>query len=134
MIHAAIMGSIERFMSIFIEHHAGHFPLWLAPSQVAILPVAEAHEKFAADLGMKLMEKGLRTEYFNSEQTLGKRIREAEQQRIPYILVIGDREVQENTVAVRNVRTKQQVTVLVEEFIEKAMEDVRERHVELAIG
>ena len=134
MIHAAIMGSIERFMSIFIEHHAGLFPLWLAPVQVALLPVAEPHEKYAADIGMKLMEKGIRVEYMNSTESLGKRIREGETQKIPYLLVLGDREKEENAAAVRNVFTKQQVTVGIEEFIEKTMADMESRALRPSIG
>lgn len=134
MIHAAIMGSIERFMSIFIEHCAGHFPLWLAPVQVAVLPVAKAHEEFAANVAMELMEKGIRTQSLNSEDSLGKRIREAEQLRIPYILVLGDKELQDRSAAVRNVQTKQQVTVGIEEFVEKTLEDVKERNLKASIG
>lgn len=134
MIHCAVMGAIERFLSIFIEHHAGHFPLWVAPMQVAILPVAGAHEQFAADLGIKLMEKKIRTVSMNSEESLGKRIRDGETQRIPYLLVIGDREIAENSVTVRNIRTKQQVTVTVEEFISSVTNDVASRKLELSIG
>lgn len=134
MIHCAVMGAIERFLSIFIEHHAGHFPLWVAPVQVALLPVASSHEQFASDLGMKLMEKRVRVEYMNSDESLGKRIREGETQRIPYLLVIGDREIAEDSVTVRNIRTKQQVTVSVEEFIASVTNDVASRKLELSIG
>ncbi len=134
MIHAAIMGAIERFLSIFIEHHAGHFPLWVTPVQVAILPVSHAHEEHAANLGMKLMEKGIRMEYMNSEESLGKRIRDGEQQRIPYLLVIGDREIAENAVTVRNIRTKNQISVPIEEFIATTKNDIASRKLEPSIG
>jgi len=134
MIHCAVMGAIERFLSIFIEHHAGHFPLWVAPVQVAILPVASTHEQFASDLGMKLLEKKIRIDYMNSDESLGKRIRDGETQRIPYLLVIGDREIAENSVTVRNIRTKQQVTVAVDEFIASVTNDVASRKLELSIG
>ncbi len=134
MIHCAIMGSIERFLSIFIEHHAGHFPLWVAPVQAAILPVATGHEEFSANLGMKLMEKGIRIEYMNSEESLGKRIREGETQRIPYLLVIGDKEIADNAVTVRNIRTKNQVVVPIDEFIASLTNDVAQRKLELSIG
>lgn len=134
MIHCAVMGALERFLSIFIEHHAGHFPLWVAPMQVAILPVAGAHEQFSADLGITLMEKKIRMMYMNSEESLGKRIRDGETQRIPYLLVIGDREIAENSVTVRNIRTKQQVTVTVDEFIASVTNDVGSRKLELSIG
>lgn len=134
MIHAAIMGSIERFMSIFIEHCAGLFPLWLAPTQIAILPVAKDHEQFAFDLGAKMMEKDLRIEYMNSEESLGKRIRNAEQLKIPYIVVIGEKELQDNAVSVRNVYTKEQVTVSIDEFMSKTLQDVKERRLKVSIG
>jgi threonyl-tRNA synthetase len=134
MIHCAIMGSIERFLSIFIEHHAGHFPLWVAPVQVAILPVASAHEQYSADLGAKLMQKGVRIEYMNSEESLGKRIREGETQRIPYLLVIGDKEIADESVTVRNIRTKNQVTVKIDEFIAVVTSDAAARKFELSIG
>jgi threonyl-tRNA synthetase len=134
MIHAAIMGSLERFMSIFIEHSAGHFPLWLSPIHAAIIPVAPDHEQHAANVGIKLMEKGIRMEYMSSEESLGKRIRAGEQQRIPYLLVIGEKEIAENSVAVRNVRTKQQVTIPLDEFIAKTTDDIASRKLEPSIG
>jgi threonyl-tRNA synthetase len=134
MIHCAIMGSIERFMSIFIEHCAAHFPLWLAPSQVAILPVAEGHEQHSANVGMELMKHGIRCEYMNSEESLGKRIRAGETQRIPYLLVIGDKEIAENSVTVRNIRTKNQVAVPLQEFIATLTDDIAARKLELSIG
>ena len=134
MIHAAIMGAIERFLSIFIEHHAGHFPLWVAPVQAAILPVAKAHEEFGANLGMKLMEKGIRVEYMNSEESLGKRIRDGEVSRIPYLLVLGDKEIEANSITVRNIRTKKQVVVPIDEFIASVTNDVAQRKLELSIG
>lgn len=134
MIHCAIMGSIERFMSIFIEHCAGHFPLWLTPIQAAILPVAAGHEAHAAEVGMKLMQKGLRVELMSSEESLGKRIRSGETQRIPYLLVIGDKEMTEGTVTVRNIRTKEQVAVPLDEFIASATSDAASRKLELSIG
>ena len=134
MIHAAIMGSIERFLSIYLEHTAGHFPLWLAPVQAAIIPVAPAHEQAATELGMKLLEKGLRVEEMHADDSLGKRVREGELQRIPYLLVMGDKEIADQTVTVRNVRTKKQVTVPVSEFIATTLNDVAQRKVEASIG
>ncbi len=134
MIHAAIMGAIERFLSIFIEHHAGHFPLWLAPVQAALIPVAPAHEQAATELGMKLLEKGIRVEVMHADDSLGKRIRDGELQRIPYLLVMGDKEIAEKSVTVRNVRTKKQTTVSIDEFIASVMNDVARREVEPSIG
>ncbi len=134
MIHCAIMGSIERFLSIFIEHHAGLFPLWCAPVQMAVVPVAAAHDEAATTLVSELKSVGIRAVLFPSDDSLGKRIREGEKQKIPYLLVIGDKEVETRSVAVRNVKTKQQVTVSLTEFLEKTAEDIAERRLEASIG
>ncbi len=134
MIHAAIMGSIERFLSIYIEHTAGLFPLWLAPVQIAVLPVAEPHEDYAKSVEEKLNALGVRFMHYDCSESLGKRIREGEKQRIPYLLVLGDKEVQSSEVAVRNVSTKNQVTVTLEEFLTKLESDILERKLIASIG
>ena len=134
MIHAAIMGSLERFLSIYIEHTAGLFPLWMAPVQIGLVPVAGTHEEFAKKLENDLKAKGIRTQYFSHEESLGKRIREGEKQKIPYLLVMGDKEIAENSVTVRNVKTKKQVTVSIADFIEKTISDVSKRALEPSIG
>ncbi len=134
MIHAAIMGSLERFLSIYIEHTAGHFPLWMSPVQVAIIPVAQGHEKAAIELGMELLSKGIRVVEMHADDSLGKRIRDGELQHIPYLLVMGEKEIAEKSVTVRNVRTKKQVTLAVSEFIAKTTDDVASRRVEASIG
>ncbi len=134
MMHRAVFGSFERFIGVLIEHFKGLFPLWLAPVQIAVLPVAATHESHAATLVLKLLERGLRVKHFSSEESLGKRIREGEQQRIPYLVVMGDKEVQQGTVTVRNVQTKEQVSVPVDEFIAKTVEDVQERRLKATIG
>ncbi len=134
MIHAAIMGSIERFLSIYIEHMAGLFPLWLAPVQVGLIPVAGSHEIFAHQLESTLQKSGIRTQFFGHEDSLGKRIREGEMWKIPYLLVMGDKEIEAKSVTVRNVKTKKQVTVSVEEFVKKIVDDVAERTLEASIG
>jgi threonyl-tRNA synthetase len=133
-IHRAPLSTHERLMGFLIEQFAGLFPLWMAPVQVAILPVAKSHEEYAASVALQMMGKGLRTESMNSEESLGKRIRNAEQMKIPYIVVVGDKELQEQAVAVRNVATKQQVTVPFSEFLEKTLEDVKERRLQASIG
>lgn len=98
MIHAAIMGAIERFLSVLIEHHGGHFPLWLAPTQIAILPVSpENHGAFAQELFNSLLKEDIRVELLNENESLGKRIRKSKTDKIPYIIVIGDNEVESNT-------------------------------------
>ena len=100
MIHSALVGSPERFFGILIEHYAGNFPLWLSPVQVAIIPVSESHSEYALEIKDVFKDK-TRCEIFIADETLGKRIRQAEKERIPYILVVGDKEKENRTVAVR---------------------------------
>jgi len=102
MIHAAIMGSIERFLSIYIEHTAGNFPLWLAPTQVSIIPVAEAHNDYATSVMKTLADAGLRTELLNGDEGFGKKVRKAKTQKNPYFLIIGDEEVEKQEVTVES--------------------------------
>lgn len=134
MIHCAIMGSLERFLSIFIEHHGGLFPLWVAPTQVAIIPVAPAHEDYAKRIAQDFVGTGIRSAYLDPADSLGKRIREGEKLKIPYLLVLGDKEVDSHSVAVRNVRTKNQVVVPYEEFITTVKRDIGERKLALSFG
>ena len=101
MIHTAIMGSIERFMSVLIEHYAGAFPAWLSPVQVAILPVSDKHLEFANKIANKLKEKEVRAEVDDSRESVGKKIRNAEKEKIPFMLVIGDKEEESGKLAVR---------------------------------
>ncbi|MFA6536921.1 MAG: threonine--tRNA ligase [Patescibacteria group bacterium] len=101
MIHSAIVGSPERFMGILIEHYAGAFPLWLSPEQIRVLPVSEKFIDYAEKVKVELKEKGWRVTVDNNSESLPKRIRTAEKEKLPYILVIGEKEVEAQTVAVR---------------------------------
>ena len=127
MIHAAIMGSLERFFSIYLEHINGYFPLWLAPVQIAVLPVADTHEEYAAEVVALLEQKGVRVELMDSSDSLPKRIREGEKMKIPYLLVLGDKEVKGKSVAVRDVQSKEQVEVGLSEFVERVVGEVESR-------
>jgi threonyl-tRNA synthetase len=100
MIHAAIMGSIERFLSILIEHTAGNFPVWLSPVQARVLAVSEKHADYAAEVLAALTTAGIRAETDGASESLGKKIRNAKQEKIPYLLVVGDAEVEGKTVTV----------------------------------
>jgi threonyl-tRNA synthetase len=103
LIHRALLGSMERFAGILIEHHAGRFPLWLAPLQAAILPVADRHNEHAAEIGRRLAAAGLRCRVDDRSESVGRKIRDAELARAPYMLVVGDRELEQpGTVAVRH--------------------------------
>jgi len=101
MIHRAIIGSPERFFGVLIEHYAGAFPLWLSPVQVGIINISDAHKKYARLVYDELTTAGIRAELKDDNLTLGKKIREAEMQKIPYILIIGDKEMKTKSVAVR---------------------------------
>ncbi|MDO8496502.1 MAG: threonine--tRNA ligase [bacterium] len=136
MIHAAIMGSIERFLSVVIEHFAGAFPVWLSPVQVIILPISDKQNEWAQKIYEQLNGDEIRVELNKDNETLGKKIRAAELQKTPYILVIGDREVQSDTVAVRqrgqrpseeggSTEASKPNVMKVEEFIKKIKEEIR---------
>ena len=101
MIHRAIYGSFERFLGVLIEHYAGAFPLWLAPVQVAVITISENQQAWAEAVVHKLKHTGIRAELHNQNETLGKKIRNAEMQKIPYLFVVGDKEVDAQSVAVR---------------------------------
>jgi threonyl-tRNA synthetase len=102
VIHRAIFGSFERFIAILIEHYAGAFPLWLAPVQTIVLPIADRHAPYAADVQARLAAAGLTVEVDARQEKINYKIREAQLQKIPYMLVVGDREAAEGTVAVRS--------------------------------
>ena len=101
MLHRAIFGSIERFLGILIEHYAGALPLWLAPVQVVVLPIADRHKEAAEDLARRLKAAGGRVEVYDQNEPMRVKIAKAQGQRVPYMLVIGDKEVENGEVAVR---------------------------------
>jgi len=117
MIHRAILGSFERFIGILTEHYAGEFPMFIAPTQVAIVPVAETHKDYAKQLSDKLIDIGADSEIYAKNDSLNKRIRTAEKTRVPMIVVIGDEEIQNKTVAIRDRRTREQYNLSEEEFL-----------------
>jgi len=121
MIHRTIFGSIERFLGILTEHFGGAFPTWLAPVQVILIPVGEAHRSHTATLLEQLRRAGIRTEADMRDDKIGLKIREAQLQKIPYMLVVGDREVSSGTVAVRHRRRGDLGPQKFEEFLEKTL-------------
>ena len=116
MIHRAIAGSLERFLSVIIEHFAGEFPLWLAPVQVKVLPISEAHNKYAEEVVDSLKE--FRTEIDISDESFGKKVRKAKVEKVPYFVVIGDEEVKSNKVTLES-RDGKKETLSTEELIKK---------------
>jgi len=131
MLHCAIMGSIERFASILIEHLAGNFPLWIAPVQVKILTVADKHVDFAGGLAADFKAQGLRFEIDDTNETVGNKIRKATQEKIPYILVIGDKEMSSDKLAVRVRGQKDLLNIDKPDFITKIKTNIKNRNLEL---
>ncbi len=117
MVHRALYGSIERFFGILIEHYAGAFPVWLAPVQAIVMPITDRHNEYAKKVLDQLYAAGLRVELDDRKEKVNLKIREAQLQKVPYMLVVGDREAQEGTVAVRNRKHGDQGAQKVDEFI-----------------
>jgi threonyl-tRNA synthetase len=126
MIHRAILGSFERFIGILTEHYAGEFPMFIAPTQVAIVPVAESHKDYAKELSDKLIDIGADSEIFAKNDSLNKRVRTAEKTRVPMIVVIGDEEIQNKTVAIRDRRTREQYNLSEEDFLKLIQTKINE--------
>ena len=123
MIHRAIAGSLERFMSVIIEHFAGNFPLWLAPIQVKILPITETHGAYAGKVYSLLKEKGLRVELDDSSEGFGKKVRKAKVEKVPYFIVIGDEEVKDEKITLES-REGEKEVLSVEILIEKLQKEL----------
>jgi threonyl-tRNA synthetase len=126
MLHRAILGSFERFIGILIEHCAGEFPFFIAPTQVIIIPIAQSHHEYAKKLEKELIEMEIDSEVYDKNESLNKKIRTAEKQRVPMILVIGDEEVDADSVALRDRRERKQYNLSREDFYEKIKEKMYE--------
>ncbi len=126
MIHAAIMGSIERFLSVYIEHTGGVFPLFLSPVQVAILPIADSHKEYAEEVRKTLEENGVRVEQRSEDETLGKKIRSVKEQKIPYFIVIGDKEVESKSVKLES-RSGDGEEMNTEELLSKLKKEIDDK-------
>ncbi|HLA95166.1 MAG TPA: threonine--tRNA ligase, partial [Pyrinomonadaceae bacterium] len=119
MIHRALFGSIERFFGVLIEHYAGAFPLWLAPVQVTVLPITDRINDYAESIAKDLKNSGFRVEANTKSDKIGAKIRDAQMQKIPYMLVLGDKELEDNTIAVRERKEGDIGAMSLEEFKEK---------------
>ncbi len=128
MIHRAILGSFERFVGILTEHYAGEFPMFIAPTQVAIVPIAPTHEVYARELASKLIDLGADFEIFNKNESLNKRIRTAEKGRVPMIIVLGDEEVNHKSIAIRDRRSREQYNLSEEDFLSLVKQKINEVH------
>jgi len=127
MIHAAIMGSIERFLSILIEHCAGNFPLWLNPEQIRILTVTDRNNKYAEGVYKKLKEEGIRVTLDTKSHSIGKKVREAQLEKVNYMLTLGDKEQEGKTLAVRTREGKVNFNVNLDQFIKDIKKEIKDR-------
>jgi threonyl-tRNA synthetase len=127
MVHRALLGSMERFFGVLLEQYAGAFPVWLAPVQVVLVPIADRHVAYAGEVAGKLRQSGLRVQVDDRSDRMNAKIRDAQMQKIPYILVVGDKEVEQNSVALR-LRTGEDLGAHpVDAFLEKATQDIQAR-------
>jgi threonyl-tRNA synthetase len=127
MIHRALLGSMERFVGILIEHHAGRFPLWLAPLQATVLPVADRHNDYAERVAAELREAGIRCRVDARTESVGRKVRDAELAKIPYMLVVGDAEQAEGKVAVRSHDAGEVGDLTVPQFADRVRKALTER-------
>ncbi len=126
MIHAAIMGSIERFLSVLIEHYAGAFPTWLSPTQVAIIPVRENHQEESVKIFKILKENNIRIQEISGSESLGKRIHEAKKFHTPYIIVVGDKEISSGTLTIET-RSGEKLNMMTENFLHHIQTEIKNR-------
>jgi threonyl-tRNA synthetase len=133
MIHRALYGSVERFVGVLVEHFAGAFPTWLAPVQVAIVPIADRHIDYGNEVVERLKSKGVRARVDTSDNTMKAKIRNQQLHKVPYMLVIGDRESESQTVSVRRRDGGETKGVRVDDFVESIAKEIAVRSVDLTI-
>ena len=126
MLHRAILGSFERFIGILLEHTAGELPFWICPTQVAIIPISENHHAYAKEIAQKLRNLEIDSEIFTKNETLNKKIRTAEKQKVPMIIVLGDNEINSKSVALRDRRERTQSNLSLEEFLNLTTQKLNE--------
>ena len=127
MVHRVVYGSIERFIGILIENYAGAFPVWLAPVQIKLLPITDNHLAFAKDLAEKFFKLNLRAEIDDRNEKINKKIRDAQVKKIPYTIVIGDKEVETGILPIRKYSAKDSVSMSVDDFIAYVQEKISSR-------
>ncbi len=127
MVHRAPFGSMERFTAVLIEHTAGHFPLWLTPEQVAILPISEKYNDYAKQVAAQLSEQGVRAVIDNRNEKIGRKVRDNEMKRIPYMIIVGEKEQADGTVSVRKQGSEERGVLTVADFAKKITDEVAEQ-------
>lgn len=129
LIHRAISGSLERFLSIVIEHFGGKFPLWLSPIQARILTLTDRSNKFASEVYTKLKENDIRVELDDKTETIGKKVKEGQLDKVNYLITIGDKEIKSKTLAVRTRNGEIKFDVNVDKFIKELKQEISERKI-----
>lgn len=124
MIHRALIGSPDRFIGILIEHYGGNFPLWLSPGQVAVIPVAEAHNEYAQGIHDTLKAAGFRSEIDTSNDSMGKKVRQAKKDKLPYFIIVGDKDMADSTVTVESRDTGESTVMSLDELVVKLTDEV----------
>jgi threonyl-tRNA synthetase len=127
MIHRVIFGSIERFIAILTEHYAGAFPVWLSPVQVKVMPISDRQIDYAAKVAKQLDDLDIRVELDDRNEKIGYKIREAQMQKVPYMLVVGDKEIENNAVAVRDRKEGDRGSMSLDEFISNIQKEIKEK-------
>ncbi len=127
VIHRAVFGSIDRFLGILIEHFSGAFPLWLAPKQVEVIGVSDVHNEYAKEIHEQLLKAGLRVSIDRRNEKLGRKIRDAQMKKIPYVLILGDQEQSNRTITVRAYKNEAQRTMSLEEFQRELLTEIAEK-------
>jgi threonyl-tRNA synthetase len=133
MVHRALFGSVERFFGVLVEHFAGAFPTWLAPVQVVIIPIADRHEAYAHEVAGRLQTINARVEVDESADTMGAKIRRAQMQKVPYMLVLGDNEVESGGVSVRRRTGEESRGVSVDDLVERLSAEIETRTLDLTL-
>ena len=125
VIHRALIGSFERFFAFLIEHFAGDFPLWIAPDQVTVIPISDKHIKYGQEISTLLNENGIRVTLDDRTKSMQSKIRDAEKLKIPYLAIVGDKEIETETVSIRSRLNKEIGLMKKQEFLDYLLEEIR---------
>jgi threonyl-tRNA synthetase len=127
MLHRAILGSLERFIGILIEQHAGTFPLWLSPVQVVVLNITDRHSEYASQIMLDLEKQGIRVKLDLRNEKIGFKIRDHSMQRVPYLVIIGDKELEQQSITVRTQKGDDLGSLTIRDFSERLKQEIADR-------
>jgi threonyl-tRNA synthetase len=127
VLHRALFGSFERFIGLLIEHYAGAFPVWFSPVQSVVIPVGEKHHQYAKEINDKLLSNSIRTELYDGAETVAKKISRAIKQKVPYAIILGDKEISQDNISVRLRHNAKTIVIDIDEFINRVNKEVKER-------